>query len=1726
MKKFLSLFITLALVVGMLSAFTVSAAVNTTVFYNALTNEPITSLDGVDSIYATTTFTGRYENNASVIVSHYSADGKLTGIEFINPVESTIGADVTYTTGVISVTDTDIIKLFAWTGVDTVKPLLKFPGVISRVEEIALPTATVTALDVDEITDVALTYAMNFTADSVTEAQLLAYGTWYADYELTVNRDVTFSADGTKDGYLAGQYDSWSPYWLSVPSKAVSVAANTPLKIMETAAETYGKAGLKYTYMEVYDRVKDFDCGVFFSPEFLAANDGLEVTLALKMYNPADESESYIIGEPYTFTWSLPSATVTKLDVADIDEVDLTFGLNFKADSVTEAQMAMFSDWYADYELVLNKTATFNANGTCDGFLAGQYDAWSANWISVPTIDATIEANTPVRVMESAAALMGKPGLKLTCKDIYTSVQDFNCGLGFSPEFLIANPDLEATLALKIYNPENESECYVIGETYTFTPETIPSIDKFIAKEGVTYTHTLETAEDATVTFAFEELFTVIAGVPMDWDNLTVTGATYIDGNIVVEGFGAKNITVTDNYYCNEATATVIVNEPANVDKFTGNTVTYTHTLDTIEGNTVTFDFADLFTNNGYDVKDITVTGATYADGKVTVEGLGAITVTATDNYYCNEATATVIVNVPGAVDKFIGKNIEVTHTLDTVESNVYTVDFTDLFDTNGYAVKDITVTGGTYKDGKVTVEGFGTITVTATDNFYCNVATATITVNEPESVDKFIGNTVTKQLVYGENTVTVAFDELFTTNGYDVKEITVGGDGVYENGVVTFTGAGTYTVTVTDNFYCNEATATVIVEEPEIVPEVKFTKKFTKDFLYRVGNQNTVSLGTLFSGIETVDSAAVNVTYEVVDGDVTMAYTKNTSNWANATVKFGGTGVVTVTITDGELCIPTELTVEIVTATNLTSAQGTTTGGNFVLVKDINTSTYVNYRNSTVYGNGFTYSLKGAPTAYNSKQGHGILITKDTTFDNLVIVGDVYNEYGAYSNNDYFNAAIDAQNGTVIQNCYIANCAAPVVTRGNTTIVNSTLYGGTVANLNIKDGIVTLENVTTANFDDGRALVGMGIVAHSDVTDNAKLILKGTFKQYNFMSETKKPSDTSAQQIYNTMFGSSTKAYQFGTSPNRHVNTGIVSMSGAFTVSDITDGVNTGYEATSVSLLGNSGFVYSQKNTVGSVDNNYSIDADAHYATTQGAVAPTYAFDYTTKNYVEKTEGSNDYCYLENGVVNIAMDQGDVFNWDTSILTATKNGHTLAYTVSMNGTDYTGKSIPFSVADDYEVVYQYTDPYNTKLDENGNLITYSVTYTKTVHISVSVVAKAAKSAEFKFGSSNTASKTVTVGSTTYVMPDVSATSSTIGSKSVSGTTVYYPIVEIIMSDGKTSHSSGWYAYFPVLSGVVTITDYADGGSGDPFTYNGSTTTMPAGLSLVGDATQLFKYQSSSNAGSSPVVKSNKLVYSSASISAKRDEYNTVVEYTYKDSKGDIFHYYVGYHAPAQSYSSCFTEDTMITMGDGSKKAVKDITKDDVILSYNFFTGEYEATDVALLVAHGEDTYSVANLTFSDGTTLRIIGDHGVFDYDTNEYAYLTVDNMADYIGHTFVKQGENGAYELVTLEKAVRTEETIGAYSLTSAGNANAFAEGMLTMAPPGDFYNWIEMGDKLRYDAEKFQNDIETYGLYTFEDFGGLVTYEQFVELNGAYLKIAVEKGLMTWDYIVELIGLYVNP
>ena len=87
---------------------------------------------------------------------------------------------------------------------------------------------------------------------------------------------------------------------------------------------------------------------------------------------------------------------------------------------------------------------------------------------------------------------------------------------------------------------------------------------------------------------------------------------------------------------------------------------------------------------------------------------------------------------------------------------------------------------------------------------------------------------------------------------------------------------------------------------------------------------------------------------------------------------------------------------------------------------------------------------------------------------------------------------------------------------------------------------------------------------------------------------------------------------------------------------------------------------------------------------------------------------------------------------------------------------------------------------------------------------------------------------------------------------------------------------------------------------------------------------------------------------------------------------------------------------------------------------------------------------------------------------------------------------------------------------------------EGMFSITMPHfeGWFDYFEIGDGMKYDEEKMQADIEKYGLYTYEDFAEYVTYEQFIAFNGPYLKVLVGRGVVTYEQIIELISMYVNP
>ena len=134
----------------------------------------------------------------------------------------------------------------------------------------------------------------------------------------------------------------------------------------------------------------------------------------------------------------------------------------------------------------------------------------------------------------------------------------------------------------------------------------------------------------------------------------------------------------------------------------------------------------------------------------------------------------------------------------------------------------------------------------------------------------------------------------------------------------------------------------------------------------------------------------------------------------------------------------------------------------------------------------------------------------------------------------------------------------------------------------------------------------------------------------------------------------------------------------------------------------------------------------------------------------------------------------------------------------------------------------------------------------------------------------------------------------------------------------------------------------------------------------------------------------------------------------------------------------------------------------------------------------------------------------------------------ADYIGHDFLKQGENGMTAVTLVDVEVSTEVTV-AYSPVTYGHLCYFVNGMLSMPGGVDgLFNIFEVDpDTMMYDAEAMAADIEQYGLYTYEELNALVPVSEvmFDAVNGQYLKVAVGKGIITIEQIGELVERYAD-
>ncbi len=160
------------------------------------------------------------------------------------------------------------------------------------------------------------------------------------------------------------------------------------------------------------------------------------------------------------------------------------------------------------------------------------------------------------------------------------------------------------------------------------------------------------------------------------------------------------------------------------------------------------------------------------------------------------------------------------------------------------------------------------------------------------------------------------------------------------------------------------------------------------------------------------------------------------------------------------------------------------------------------------------------------------------------------------------------------------------------------------------------------------------------------------------------------------------------------------------------------------------------------------------------------------------------------------------------------------------------------------------------------------------------------------------------------------------------------------------------------------------------------------------------------------------------------------------------------YSAPiAHTVNICLAEGTLVTLADGSTQAIEAISATDSIQVWDFDTGVV-ASAVPLWIKQKQSTIQYNLIRFSDGTELKTISQHRIFNKQAGAFTYPMT--AATPIGTVTVK---SDGTEVSVVSKQV-VYDVVNYYNVVTAGGyMNLYANGILTSMRYNNIYPIADM-------------------------------------------------------------------
>ena len=207
--------------------------------------------------------------------------------------------------------------------------------------------------------------------------------------------------------------------------------------------------------------------------------------------------------------------------------------------------------------------------------------------------------------------------------------------------------------------------------------------------------------------------------------------------------------------------------------------------------------------------------------------------------------------------------------------------------------------------------------------------------------------------------------------------------------------------------------------------------------------------------------------------------------------------------------------------------------------------------------------------------------------------------------------------------------------------------------------------------------------------------------------------------------------------------------------------------------------------------------------------------------------------------------------------------------------------------------------------------------------------------------------------------------------------------------------------------------------------------------------------------------------------------------------------------------NGCLTKGTDVLLANGKYKKIEDIYYDDLLAVWSYDTGSI-TYEYPIWIEQEHKTTAYQRTTFSDGSVLKTVGFHGVYDLDNKKF--ISVDNPQEFKVGTKIAKIKDGQIFPIVVRKIETIYETTTYYHVASTTYFNIIANNILTTDGTTILSNLYGFEDYIKWPKSRESIISDENNLYKFEDLNGSLPYHIFLGGRASEAKYIVNQGYMT--------------